>query len=137
MAAVGNGVSTTTSSTTTTATTAATGPEIEPRELLTLERKLELSPQQGLIIQLIFEEGLTNAEIAKHLAVRPSSVGTQLARIYKKLGIRKRESLVSRVWMKVIQIRDEASRDQGIEEEQEEERADEGVKGGEEESDRR
>lgn len=114
---MGNGVATTTS-TTTAATTAATatGPAIEPRQGLDsllpgVQRRLEVSYQQWLIIRMIVTEGLESKLIAARLGVSLNSVNTQIERIYKKLKVRNRAALVSKVWMKVMEMREEERKD--------------------------
>jgi DNA-binding response OmpR family regulator len=48
-----------------------------------------LTPREQEVLELI-ARGLPNAEIAKRLVISPKTVGTHIAHIYKKLGVRSR-----------------------------------------------
>ena len=54
-----------------------------------------LSPREEQIVELI-AQGLTNAEIAARLSLRPQSVKNRLSEIFQKTGLRSRTALA--VW---------------------------------------
>lgn len=58
-----------------------------------------LTPTEQRIAELV-AEGHTDKEIAATLFVTPKTVGTQLSRIYRKLGVRSRTGLA--VWLRSV-----------------------------------
>jgi DNA-binding NarL/FixJ family response regulator len=48
-----------------------------------------LTPREHQVLELL-ADGLPNAEIAKRLVISPKTVGTHVAHIYEKLGVRSR-----------------------------------------------
>ncbi|MFI6485774.1 LuxR C-terminal-related transcriptional regulator [Nonomuraea sp. NPDC050663] len=58
---------------------------------------LELSPREGEVLRLV-AEGLTDAQIARRLGVRPATVSKHLHRVYSRLGLRNRAE-ATRLWV--------------------------------------
>jgi DNA-binding NarL/FixJ family response regulator len=56
------------------------------------EAPLELSPSEAQVVQLA-AQGLKNREIAERLFLSPKTVEANLARAYRKLGVRSRAEL--------------------------------------------
>jgi DNA-binding NarL/FixJ family response regulator len=56
------------------------------------EAPLELSPSEAQVVQLA-AQGLKNWEIAERLFLSPKTVEANLARAYRKLGVRSRAEL--------------------------------------------
>ena len=56
----------------------------------------ELTPSEAAVASLA-ASGLTNKEIAKRIFVSPKTVEANLARVYRKLGIRSRAELGARM----------------------------------------
>ena len=57
-------------------------------------RKIELTPTEQQIAELISTQGLTNAEIAEIVGVGKRTVDTHLRNIYMKLKLRNRAELI-------------------------------------------
>ncbi|GAA4092414.1 helix-turn-helix transcriptional regulator [Nonomuraea soli] len=57
---------------------------------------LELSRREGEVLRLV-AEGLTDAQIARRLGVRPATVSKHLHRVYSRLGLRNRAE-AARLW---------------------------------------
>ena len=61
-------------------------------------RKIELTPTEQRIAELISTQGLTNAEIAEIIGIGKRTVDTHLRNIYTKLKLRNRAELI--IYMK-------------------------------------
>ena len=54
-----------------------------------------LTAQERAIVQLI-AQGLSNKEIAAHLALSPNTIKMYTSQVYRKLGVRRRTEAVAR-----------------------------------------
>lgn len=68
---------------------ARVGSLLRRREPAQHEHAPALTPREQQVLQLL-ARGLPNAEIARRLVISPKTVGTHIAHIYEKLGVRSR-----------------------------------------------
>jgi DNA-binding CsgD family transcriptional regulator len=66
-----------------------------------LSGSLALSPREAQILRGVFDDQKESA-IASHLGISSHTVHTHLERLYRKLGVRSRVALVTRVFVEYI-----------------------------------
>jgi DNA-binding NarL/FixJ family response regulator len=77
----------------------AEGRELEVEQILSApepsspKRSDDLSNRESEVMRLV-ADGLTDAEIAVQLGIRPRTVSTHLTNVYNKLGVRSRTQAV-------------------------------------------
>lgn len=83
--------------------------EREPHCLLTvdeweaIEEALRLSPREGEIVRLVFDD-LKEAAIAERLGISAHTVHTHLERVYRKAGVCGRASLIVEVFAQHLKL---------------------------------
>jgi DNA-binding CsgD family transcriptional regulator len=87
---------------------ATTGPVPMPRaarKATRSTRSVELTAHQQRIVELV-GQGLSNAEIARHLCVEVSTVKSHISRVLQRFNLRDREQLIAHVWRSGVMDRE-------------------------------